>query len=109
MSTAPDNDKGTLDEETERQARAMKDQLRRDVASWSAARSEGSARGAAEEITVPITKPTPVQPSARVKRPTPASPDVNKAASGPKKPFSMSYDGVTAKDYITYMLARGAR
>ena len=32
-----------------------------------------------------------------------------KSASAQKKPFSMSYDGVTQADYITYMIARGTR
>jgi hypothetical protein len=43
-----------------------------------------------------------------VKRTKPASP-VTSPAAGPKKPFSMSYDGVPQADYITYMIARGAK
>ena len=34
---------------------------------------------------------------------------INKATTGTKKPFTMSYDGVTEADYIAYMIARGTR
>jgi hypothetical protein len=108
MSPAPDNDESIPDEEADRRADAMKDQLRKDVASWSAARSEGSVRQA-EEFSVPLAKPSPPQPATRANRPKPVSRDASKPGSGPKKPFSMSYDGVTEAEYITYMIARGAR
>ncbi len=84
----------------------MKDQLRKDVASWSAARSEESALKVTE-VSVQMAKPA-AQLVKRVKRAKPTVPDVKPAATG-KKPFSMSYDGVTEADYITYMIARGAR
>jgi hypothetical protein len=108
MSTASDNDESIPDNEADRRADAMKDQLRKDVASWSAARSEGSVRRA-EEFSVPLAKPSPPQPTTRAKRPKPVSPDASKPSSAPKKPFSMSYDGMTEAEYIRYMIARGAR
>jgi hypothetical protein len=105
MSTMSNDDEGRSDGEADRQADAMKDQLRKDVASWSAARTEGSVRQAAE-LSAPAA-PQP-QPAKRIKRAKPAAPEV-KAETGAKKPFSMSYDGITNADYITYMITRGAR
>ena len=107
MSSLPSNDTDRSDGEADRQANAMKDQLRKDVASWSAARTEGSARQAAE-LSVPVAKQPSLQPARRVKRTKPVSAEV-KPASGAKKPFGMSYDGIPNADYITYMIKRGAR
>jgi len=106
MSTVPTDDEKSLDVAADEQADAMKDQLRKDVASWSTARSEESALKVTE-VSVQMAKPA-AQLVKRVKRAKPTVPDVKPAATG-KKPFSMSYDGVTEADYITYMIARGAR
>jgi hypothetical protein len=106
MSSAPDDDVNRPDADADRQADAMKDQLRKDVASWSAGRSEGSVRQAVES-RVPVAKPPSLQPAKRVRKAKPVPPEINPTST--KKPFSMSYDGVTAEDYITYMIARGAR
>jgi hypothetical protein len=107
MSMVPANDEDRQDGEADRQADAMKDQLRKDVVSWSAARSDGSAHKAAESTISVASQPSP-QPAKRVRRPKPASPEA-KPNSNSSKPFSMSYDGVTQADYIKYMIARGAR
>ena len=107
MSITPANDENYPDGHADRQTDALKDQLRKDVASWSAARSGGSAREAAE-LSVPVIRQPALPPAKRVKRQNPVSPVVN-PVSARKKPFGMSYDGVTEADYITYMLARGAR
>lgn len=95
------------DAEAEKQASAMKDQLSEDVASWSAGRTDVSARQVAE-ISGQIAKPPALQPAKRVRRTKTEAP-APQAASTAKKPFSMSYDGVSEADYITYMIARGAR
>jgi hypothetical protein len=109
MSKTPTSETDHPDDAPDRQADAMKDQLRKDVASWSAARSGASVRQA-EEFSVPavqvVRQPAP-QPAKRVRRAKPTTPEVNPSAQ--KKPFSMSYDGVTQADYITYMIARGTR
>ena len=108
MNTVHDAEEAGPAADSDRQADAMKDQLRKDVASWSAARSEGSARQVAE-LSAPATEKQPMpQPVRRVKRATRAVAEV-KPATTAKKPFSMSYDGVSAADYITHMIARGAR
>jgi hypothetical protein len=108
MSKAPTRETEEPDGGPDGQVDAMKDQLRKDVASWSAARSGGSAR--ASELSVATAEP-PRQPSPpaakRVRRTTAASADIKPAIQ--KKPFTMSYDGVTQADYITYMIARGSR
>jgi hypothetical protein len=82
---------------------SMKDQLRKDVASWREGRADGSSRHATE-LSVAVAKPAP---APRAKRAKPvaaiAVPDAK------KKPFGMSYDGSTNADYINYMISRGAR
>ncbi len=107
MSIAPADEQDHADGEAAKQADAMKDQLRKDVASWSAARSEVSARDVAASA-VPVVRQLPSPAAKRLRRPRPASPEVAAGSAG-KKPFRMSYDGVTEADYVTYMMARGAR
>ena len=107
MSIASTNDPDPPDGEAERQADAMKDQLRKDVASWSAERSGALARQVAELGSPVANQPAPRR-AKRAKRERLASPEV-KSTSATKKPFGMSYDGVTEADYVSYMIARGAR
>jgi len=83
------------------EADAMKDQLKKDVASWSAARGKDTA----ETFAAPAAKPAPVKRATRAKVAvveTPAEPAV-------KKPFKMSYDGTTDRDYIAHRINLGAR
>jgi hypothetical protein len=103
MSTTPDTQEQHPDRAVDSDANEMKDQLRKDVASWSAAQSGALARQTAEDA-VPVAR----QPARRSRPQTAASPEI-KPASAAKKPFRMSYDGVSDADYISYMLARGAR
>lgn len=108
MTMAPGNQVTHPDGEADRQADAMKDRLRKDVASWSAARSGTHARDAAES-SVPVPPPPPApRPAKRAKRPKPVSPDAGAPANAARKPFRMSYDGVTEADYISYIIERGA-
>jgi len=106
MSQQPidDDDSGR---DADRQADAMKAQLRKDVASWSAARSENSGRNAAE-AAVPVAKQAAPRPAAQARK-SKAAPAEVKTAGADKKPFSMSYDGVTTSEHIDYMITRGAR
>jgi anti-sigma factor RsiW len=106
MSKMPGDDEQT-DADADRQAAAMKDQLRKDVAMWSSARADGSSRQSAD-LSEAVAKQPPASTARRVKRTQPASPATS-PLGGPKKPFSMSYDGVPQADYITYMIARGAK
>jgi hypothetical protein len=85
---------------------AMKDQLRGDVASWMAARSEAAGQGPVERTVPAVRPPTPKPPRARNAKPAPAA---TESAAVKKKPFGMSYDGMSQADYITYMISRGAR
>lgn len=107
MSLTPASDANEPDGAAEVQADAMKDQLRKDVASWSASRTESATRQAAE-LSVSTVKQASPQPAKRVRRATAAKPKIEQTSAA-KKPFSMSYDGVTQADYITYMITRGAR
>jgi hypothetical protein len=88
-------------------ADAMKDQLRKDVASWREGRSDGSSRQATE-LSVAVTRAIVPPTTAKMKRAKPAATEV-KAAGTEKKPFGMSYDGTSRADYIKLMIARGAR
>jgi hypothetical protein len=105
-----DESQPTIEGEGEAHATAMNDQLKKDVASWSAAKSQ-TATADAEAFRVAVAKP-PTRPAAtRAKRAAPVAADVSKAPDVPakKKPFGMSYDGVTEADYISYVIARGGR
>lgn len=108
MSMEPANDAADPDRDAGKQADAMKDRLRKDVASWSAARSATYSRDAADaSVPVPAQQAAP-QPATRAKRRKPVVPDTAKPADGVKKPFRMSYDGVTEAEYISYIIERGA-
>jgi hypothetical protein len=108
MSTEPANEPmqaESVQDETE--ADAMKDQLRKDVASWREGRSEGSSRGATE-LSVAVTRSIVPPTTARMKRAKPVAAET-KPATSEKKPFGMSYDGTSRSDYIKLMISRGAR
>jgi hypothetical protein len=87
-------------------ADAMKDQLRKDVASWREGRSEGSGR-AATELSVAVARPIVPPTTARMRRAKPVA--ETKPSTTEKKPFGMSYDGTSRADYIKLMISRGAR
>jgi hypothetical protein len=107
MSTAPYSQDGDLEQRADRQADAMKAQLREDVASWSKARNETS-----QQLVVPTASPArpPSVPSAEKPRKSKRAASAVKPAPPPDtRPFRMSYDGGTTADYIQYMIDRGAR
>ena len=104
MSNAPADDHPNRD--ADREAQSMHAQLRKDVASWSASRSDETTRSA-EEFRVPVTAPA-ARRASRAKPAQPVAPEVAPVAA-PKKPFSMSYDGVTTRQHIAYRISRGAR
>lgn len=105
MSSAPaDNDP---DRAIDRQKQSMHEQLRKDVASWSAGRSDEAARSA-EEFRVPTPSPAARRASRAKSAPADATPETKSVAAA-KKPFSMSYDGVTTREHIAYRISRGAR
>jgi len=86
-------------------AAAMNDQLRGDVTSWRAARSEAVAVASAELAGPAARVPMPKSVARRKHaKPVGAQPATDK-----KKPFGMSYDGMSQADYISYMISRGAR
>jgi hypothetical protein len=88
-------------------ADAMKDQLRKDVASWREGRADGSNKGATE-LSVAVARSIVPPTTARMRRAKPATQDTTPPTSG-KKPFGMSYDGTSRADYIKLMISRGAR
>ncbi len=89
--------------EAERQANSIKDQLSKEVASWSKERREQSS-----ETLVGASQPRSARP-ARGSKKVGAPPVVAKAGNGSRKPFRMSYDGMTQAEYNQYLLDRGSR
>jgi hypothetical protein len=104
MTSPPEGHDDEGAQEADRQADAMKAQLRKDVDSWSKARGEPSTALIAEADTSVARKPPASKPK---KAATPKAAPTEVAIS--KKPFSMSYGGVTAAEYIQYMIDRGLR
>jgi hypothetical protein len=108
MSMAPLDDQTDADNDTGKQDDAMKDRLRKDVASWSAARSGTHSRDAAEAVVAVPAQPAEAATAARAKRRKAVAPEVAKPADVAGKPFRMSYDGMSEADYISYIIQRGA-
>jgi hypothetical protein len=94
--------------QADKAADEMKDQLRKEVAVWNAERNDSSARQVAEAGMTPTPRTAP-QPAKKAKRAKPAAATVVQPAGTAKKPFAMSFDGVTDAQHISYMIARGAR
>jgi hypothetical protein len=101
MTPAQGDDQSEPDAETDRQADAMKDQLRKDVASWSAARSNDTPEQ-------PIARPAK-PPAVRAVRQKAKPVEAAQPVLTEKKPFKMSYDGTTDRDYIAQRIKLGAR
>jgi hypothetical protein len=109
MSTAPADEPTQAESiQDDNAADAMKDQLRKDVASWREGRSEGSSGRGATELSVAVARSIVPPTTARMKRAKPVASEA-KPASTEKKPFGMSYDGTSRSDYIKLMISRGAR
>jgi hypothetical protein len=108
MPTLPDGDQNEPDIETDRQADAMKSQLRKDVASWNASRSAETPDQVARS-TIPVARQPASPPAARATRQKAKPVEVAKPVVLEKKPFKMSYDGTTDRDYIAHRIKYGAR
>ena len=123
MSTASDNEPMQIDQDptvdaparsrlsdsnpSDHATDAMKDQLRKDVASWREGRSDTPARHATD-LSVAVARSIVPPTNAQMKRAKPAPVETKPTATG-KKPFGMSYDGTSRADYIKLMMSRGAR
>jgi hypothetical protein len=104
MTPEQNDESNQAEGEIDRQADAMKDQLRKDVASWSAARSNETPDVIAR-TTTPASKPSAPRATRQKAKPVePVSPVLTE-----KKPFRMSYDGTTDRDYIAQRIKLGAR
>jgi hypothetical protein len=108
MDQPPGDDQADPERQADKQASEMKDQLRKEVATWNALRDETTARQATE-LTVATVAPRAASRPARASRAKAAAAPAPKTEAGPKKPFSMAFDGVTDAEHITYMIARGRR
>jgi hypothetical protein len=96
------------DQELDRADDAMKDQLRKDVASWSAARS-GDTPGLPSRTVATVAEQPAAAPAVRATRQKPKPAESAKSVPAEKKPFRMSYDGTTDRDYIAQRMKLGAR
>jgi hypothetical protein len=106
MTSSPETGQDQPDVDADRQTDAMKDQLRKDVASWTASRSGETADLARAAVPVPRPQAAPAARATRQRaRPVEAAAPVVVE----KKPFKMSYDGTTDKDYIAQRIKLGAR
>jgi hypothetical protein len=107
MTAEPDFEKDQEGREAERQATSMKDQLSKEVASWSKERRQPSSEtivGVAQPV-IQRRSPRPAGESKKPRAPSVAG----KAPGAGSKPFSMSYDGMTQAEYTQYLLDRGSR
>jgi hypothetical protein len=104
MTSSPTTDQDLPDANADQQADAMKDQLRKDVASWAASRS-----GEATDTVKPAVPKQQAVPTARVTRQKTRPVEAGTPVVAEKKPFRMSYDGTTDKDYIAQRIKLGAR
>jgi hypothetical protein len=100
-------DQTESERDDDRQADAMKDQLRKDVASWSAARAEDQVDPGARLNTKVVKRAAPAAPRASRAKAKPV--EAAELAPAVKKPFKMSYDGTTDRDYIAHRINLGAR
>lgn len=104
MSDDQPRDQDAVEQDEDRQAEAMKDQLRKDVAAWSADR-EGRSAHQTEATPPPVPGQRPVLP-ARKAKPTATPKVAAPKPAGPKTPFTMSYGNVSQADYIEEVIAR---
>ena len=104
MPLTSTDDPNEAESKAEHLADAMQSQLRKDVASWSAARS-GDSPGVATQSSPATVK----QSSPRVTRQKPKAVKEVELVPAEKKPFRMSYDGTTDRDYIAQRIKLGAR
>jgi hypothetical protein len=108
MTPVSADDQNGPDVDADRQADAMKDQLRKDVASWAAGRSHETADPGTRSV-VPITRQNTAAPAVRATRQKTRPAEATTPAVVEKKPFRMFYDGTTDKDYIAQRIKLGAR
>jgi hypothetical protein len=110
MELPPGPDQNDPERQADKRANVMKDQLRKEVALWNAARDDTSARQVAE-LNVPASPRPATRPARQASRAkaAAAAAAAPKAEGSPRKPFSMAFDGVTDAEHISYMIARGRR
>ena len=107
MSAEHDVGKDEARHEIETQGTSMKDQLNKEVAYWSKGRGQQSSETATAPPQAIIKRRSPRSAGEPKKAVAPSN--AGKAAGARTKPFSMSYDGTTAAEYIQYLLERGSR
>ncbi len=94
-------------DETEDKAMVdMQEQLRKDAASWAKERASSSALRQGGDLPIAVAKP-PARVRKSASRAAAVAPA--KPVTAAKKPFGMSYDGVTTAEHITDMINRGRR
>ncbi len=102
MNSPLDGNDDTARAESDREMARMQQHLRQDVAFWSGQRPDETQRRTAAFVPPPVP-PVAAPAVRRVKAPLP--PVAAAPPSGPKKPFSMSYSGMTSAQHIDRMIA----
>jgi hypothetical protein len=107
VSADPDFGKDEEEHEADRQTSSMRDQLSKEVASWSKERRQQTSDTTIEPARPANQRRSP-RPAAEAKKPS-VPPLAGTAENLRSKPFSMSYDGMTQAEYTRYLLDRGTR
>ncbi len=107
MSANPDDGMDEESLETERQVSSMRDQLSKEVASWSKERGHQSSETVMASSQVAVRRRLP--PPAGEGRKSSAPRLAGSPAGTGSKPFRMSYGGMTQAEYIQYLRDRGLR
>ena len=107
MNAEPEFGRDEERHEAERRANSMKDQLSKEVASWSKERKRQSSETVVGPLQPVVQQRSPRLAGERRKSSAPSL--AAKAVSARSKPFSMSYDGMTRAGYNQYLRGRGSR
>jgi hypothetical protein len=98
MNPTPPDGQSEPDAEFDRREDAMKDQLRKDVASWSKSRADTAGETSGLGM-VSVSRKAASSPTARVVRQKTKAVAATAPVAAEKKPFRMSYDGTTDRAY----------
>jgi hypothetical protein len=98
MTPTPPDAPSEPDAEFDRRQDAMKDQLRKDVASWSKSRADTAGETSGLGMAS-VARKSASAPAARVARPKKNQTATTAPVPAEKKPFRMSYDGTTDRAY----------
>jgi hypothetical protein len=92
-------------DQAEHDTAAMNEKIRNEVSHWRDGRFADSAQQATD-LSVAVARSIVPPKTAKIKRPKQAEAPVAADQSEAKKPFSMSYSGMSRAEYVRYMADR---